>query len=100
MSNSQPSPVDNPSHAGTPSSGPDSKRAAVQFELVLLGIVVVSVLLRIWMSVQVVASDPFAFDPPDVTDMATYHALSRAILHGRSPAEYMYLRHLLKILQV
>lgn len=76
--------------ADHPSAGPDPKRAAVRFELVLLGIAVVSVLLRIWMSVQVAATDPFAFDPPDVTDMATYHALSRSILNGVFPAEFVY----------
>ena len=82
MSGADPSPTASPSPVGEPPAGPDSKRATVRFELILLGIVVVSVLLRIWMSVQVIATDPFAFDPPDVTDMATYHALSRAILHG------------------
>ena len=92
MSGGKPSSAGDPSPAGNPPAGQDPKAraAAVRFELVLLGIVVVSVLLRIWMSVQVVATDPFAFDPPDVTDMATYHALSRAILHGHSPAEYVY----------
>ncbi len=78
------------SPAGKSSAGPDPKRTSVKFELILLGIVVVSVLLRIWMSVQVVATDPFAFDPPDVTDMATYHELSRGILNGKFPAEYVY----------
>lgn len=95
MSEANPSPADitpagKPSPAGTAHTGPDRKHTNVHFELVLLGIVIVSVLLRIWMSVQVVATDPFAFDPPDVTDMATYHALSRAILHGRGPEEFVY----------
>ena len=97
MSKAKPSPADGPSPAGNPSTGnpsagpdPKTKAANVRFELVLLGIVLVSVLLRIWMSVQVVATDPFAFEPPDVTDMATYHELSRSILHGHKPAEYVY----------
>ena len=90
MSKAKSSPADGPSPAGNPPVGADSKHTNVKYELVLLGIVVVSVLLRIWMSVQVVATDPFAFDPPAVTDMATYHELSRAILHGHSPAEYVY----------
>jgi 4-amino-4-deoxy-L-arabinose transferase-like glycosyltransferase len=86
-----PSPASDPSSAGAP-AGPDpkNKAATARFELVLLGIVVVSVLLRIWMSFQVVATDPFAFDPPDVTDMATYHALSRGILNRIFPTEYVY----------
>ena len=78
------------SPAGSPSAGQNPKRTNIKFELALLGIVVVSVLLRIWMSVQVVATDPFAFAPPAVTDMATYQELSRAILHGHGPAEYVY----------
>ena len=92
MNKDKTSPAESPSPSGNPPSGPDpkNKAASVRFELTLLGIAAVSVLLRIWMSVQVVATDPFAFDPPDVTDMATYHTLSRAILHGRSPAEYVY----------
>ena len=90
MSKAKSSPADDPSPAGNPPVGADSRRTNVKFELTLLGIVVVSVLLRIWMSFQVVATDPFAFAPPDVTDMATYHELSRAILHGHSPAEYVY----------
>ena len=92
MSKAHPSPAEGPSPAGDPSARPNPKTRAtnVKFELVLLGIVVVSVLLRIWMSVQVVATDPFAYDPPDVTDMATYHELSRAILRGHRLAEYVY----------
>ena len=92
MSKDRPSPADKPSPVESPSAIPDPKTraATVRFELALLGIVVVSVLLRIWMSVQVVATDSFAYDPPDVTDMATYHALSRAILLGHSPAEFVY----------
>ena len=86
MSKAKPSPADGPSPAESPSAIPDLKTraTAIKFELILLGIVVVSVLLRIWMSVQVVATDPFAVDPPDVTDMATYHALSRGILYHPS----------------
>ena len=57
MSGGRPSPGEKPAN-GNPPAGPDpkTKAAAVHFELVLLGIVVVSVLLRIWMSVQVVAT--------------------------------------------
>ena len=88
MSGARPSGKTSP--ADNPSAGPVPKRATLPFELVLLGIAAVSVLLRIWMSVQVVATDPFAFDPPDVTDMATYHALSRGILNGIFPAEFVY----------
>ena len=90
MSKSKSSLADDPSPAENPPAGADAKRTDIKFELILLGIAVVSVLLRIWMSVQVVATDPFAFDPPDVTDMATYHELSRAILHGHFPAEFVY----------
>ena len=91
----------NPSPAGGLSAespngskpGPDLaalKAKIVRFKRILFGIALVSVILRIWMSVQVVQTDPFAFDPPDVTDMATYHELSRGILHGIFPAEYVY----------
>ena len=60
------------------------------FFLPLALIFLAAVLFRIVMSVQVVATDPFAFDPPDVTDMATYHALSRGILNGVFPSEFVY----------
>ena len=66
------------------------RRDVKTFYLPLALIALAAVLLRIVMSVQVVATDPFAFDPPDVTDMATYHALSRGILNGVFPAEFVY----------
>ena len=66
------------------------RRTARSFPIVLALLALLSVLLRILMSVQVVATDPFAFDPPDVTDMATYHTLSRGILNGVFPAEFVY----------
>ena len=78
------------------SSAPDSGKAFLQrrdvktFFLPLALIALAAVLLHIIMTVQVVATDPFAFDPPDVTDMATYHALSRGILNGVFPAEFVY----------
>ena len=78
--------------AGQP-AGPDLaalKKRIVRFYRNLLGIALVSVLVRIWMSVQVVRTDPFAYAPPDVTDMATYHALSRGILNGVFPSEFAY----------
>lgn len=93
MSEAKPSPAGDQTPAATAPAGPAPKTSAAvrfRFEPVLLLIVVISVLLRIWMSVQVVATDPFAFDPPDVTDMATYHALSRGILNGVFPAEFVY----------
>ena len=78
--------------AETPAPEPDFKRKAIalKFHLVLLAIVVAAVLLRIWMSLQVVATDPFAYNPPAVTDMATYHALSRDILDGNWPEVFVY----------
>ena len=87
-----PVPESAPAAAETPAPAPDFKRRALahKFHLVLLAIVVVTVLLRILMSLQVVATDPFAYNPPDVTDMATYHALSRAILNGQWPEEFVY----------
>ena len=78
------------------SSAPDSGKAFLQrrdvktFFLPLALIALAAVLLHIIMTVQVVATDPFAFDPPDVTDMATYHALSHGILNGVFPAEFVY----------
>ena len=83
----------NPSPAAGQPAGPDLaalKAKVVRFKRILFGIALVSVLLRIWMSVQVVRTDPFAYNPPDVTDMATYHALSRGILNGVFPMEYVY----------
>ena len=66
------------------------RRDVKTFYLPLALIALAAVLLRIVMSVQVVATDPFAFDPPDVTDMATYHTLSHGILNGIFPAEFAY----------
>ena len=69
-------------------SSPDPGKAFLRrrdvktFFLPLALISFAAVLLRIIMSVQVVATDPFAYSPPEVTDMATYHALSRGILNG------------------
>lgn len=91
MSEAKPASAGSPPAAGTSTpAGPAPKHGALRFEPALLLIAVVSVLPRIWMSVQVVATDPFAFDPPAVTDMATYHALSRGILNGVFPAEFVY----------
>ena len=75
-----------------PASGKDflRRRNVRTFFLPLALISFAAVLLRIVMTVQVVATDPFAFAPPDVTDMATYHALSRSILNGVFPAEFVY----------
>ena len=66
------------------------RRNVRTFFLPLALISLAAVLLRVIMSVQVVDTDPFAFAPPDVTDMATYHALSRGILNGVFPAEFVY----------
>ena len=66
------------------------RRGVKSFYLPLALIALAAVLLRIVMSAQVAATDPFASDPPDVTDMATYHALSRGILNGVFPAEFVY----------
>jgi hypothetical protein len=82
--------------AASRSTGPASgggflrRRNVRTFFLPLALISLAAVLLRIVMSAQVVATDPFAFAPPDVTDMATYHALSRGILYGHFPAEFVY----------
>ncbi len=78
------------------STGPASgegflrRRNVKAFFLPLALISLAAVLFRIVMSVQVVHTDPFAYNPPDVTDMATYHALSRGILNGVFPAEFVY----------
>ncbi len=82
--------------AASRSTGPASgkgflrRRNVRTFFLPLALISLAAVLLRVIMSAQVVATDPFAFAPPDVTDMATYHALSRGILYGHFPAEFVY----------
>ncbi len=78
--------------AAKTSSGipPVRRRNTLYFPVVLAILALVAVVLRIVMSVQVVNTDPFAYNPPDVTDMATYHALSRGILNGVFPAEFVY----------
>lgn len=75
-----------------PSSGKASarRRNHLYFPVVLAILALLAVVLRIIMSVEVVHTDPFAYNPPDVTDMATYHALSRGILNGVFPAEFVY----------
>ena len=78
--------------AAVPSSGKASarRRNPLYFPVVLAILALLAVVLRIVMTVEVVRTDPFAYNPPDVTDMATYHALSRGILHGIFPAEFVY----------
>jgi hypothetical protein len=77
--------------APTPAPGKASLHGdSRHFPLLLSLVAVAAVLLRVIMSMQVVATDPFAYDPPDITDMATYHALSRGILNGVFPAEFVY----------
>ncbi|MBR3506672.1 MAG: glycosyltransferase family 39 protein [Lentisphaeria bacterium] len=66
------------------------RRNPLYFPVILALLALTSVVLRIVMSVEVVHTDPFAYNPPDVTDMATYHALSRGILNGVFPAEFVY----------
>ncbi len=66
------------------------RRNHLFFPVVLAILALTAVVLRIVMSVEVVNTDPFAYNPPDVTDMATYHALSRGILNGVFPAEFVY----------
>jgi len=66
------------------------RRNVRSFYLPLALLSLLAVLLRILMSVQVVSTDPSAYNPPDVTDMATYHMLSRGILNGVFPAEFVY----------
>ena len=66
------------------------RRNHLYFPVVLAILALLAVVLRIIMSVEVVHTDPFAYNPPDVTDMATYHALSRGILNGQFPAEFVY----------
>ena len=78
--------------APAPASGKAKKRRRnhLYFPVVLALLALTAVVLRIIMSVEVVNTDPFAYNPPDVTDMATYHALSRGILNGHFPAEFVY----------
>ena len=78
--------------ASVPSSGKASarRRNHLYFPVVLTLLALLAVVLRIIMTVEVVHTDPFAYNPPDVTDMATYHALSRGILNGQFPAEFVY----------
>ena len=79
--------------ARVPSSGSRGflrRRTVKTFHLPLAILALTATVLRIIMSVQVVSTDPFAYDPPAVTDMATYHWLSRRILNGHFPAEFVY----------
>ena len=66
------------------------RRNVKTFYLPLALLTLTAVVLRIVMTVQVVSTDPFAYDPPAVTDMATYHMLSRGILNGHFPEEFVY----------
>ena len=66
------------------------RRNVKTFYLPLALLTLAAVVLRIIMSVQVVSTDPFAYNPPAVTDMATYHMLSRGILNGHFPEEFVY----------
>ena len=79
--------------ARVPSSGSRDfprRRNVKTFYLPLAILALTATVLRIVMTAQVVATDPFAYDPPAVTDMATYHTLSRGILNGHFPAEFVY----------
>ena len=79
--------------ARAPSSGSKDfprRRNVRTFYLPLALLALAATVLRIVMSAQVVSTDPFAYAPPAVTDMATYHMLSRGILNGRFPAEFVY----------
>ena len=73
-----------------PGKAVSRRRTHLYFPVVLAILALLAVVLRIVMTVEVVNTDPFAYNPPDVTDMATYHALSRGILHGVFPAEFVY----------
>ena len=75
---------------GTECGNLPRRRTARSFPVQLGLIALVAVLLRIVMSWQVVSTDPFAYNPPDITDMATYHAISRGILNGVFPGEFVY----------
>lgn len=66
------------------------RRNHLYFPVILAILALTAVVLRIVMTVEVVRTDPFAYNPPDVTDMATYHALSRGILNGVFPSEFVY----------
>ena len=69
--------------ASVPSSGNTiPRRNHLYFPVILALLALLAVVLRIVMTVEVINTDPFAYNPPDVTDMATYHALSRDILNG------------------
>ena len=61
-----------------------------RFLTILAGITVLGLLIRLLVSWQLIGNDPFAYDPPSVTDMATYHQQSDDIRHGIFPKVFYY----------
>ena len=61
-----------------------------KFLLILGSLALLGMLLRFLVSVQLLKNDPFAFAPPDITDIATYHKLSDEICKGKFPDFFYY----------
>lgn len=61
-----------------------------KFFLILGSLALLGMLLRFLVSVQLLKNDPFAFAPPDITDIATYHKLSDEICKGKFPDFFYY----------
>ena len=61
-----------------------------RFLLLLAAVAAAGFLLRLIVGLQLIASDPAAFAPSSVTDMATYKTLSEQILQGIFPNEFYY----------
>lgn len=61
-----------------------------RFYMILGILTLLGMLLRLIVSAQLLKNDPFAFAPPSVTDIATYHKLSDAICEGKFPDFFYY----------
>ena len=67
-----------------------SNRRTRYFLLILACLTLLGLLIRLLVSWQLIGNDPFAYDPPSVTDMATYLQQSREILQGNFPEVFYY----------
>lgn len=61
-----------------------------RFLYLLTAVCIAGFLLRLIAGMQLMSSDPAAFAPSSVTDMATYKTLSEQILQGNFPKEFYY----------
>ena len=61
-----------------------------KFYMILGILTLLGMLLRLIVSYQLLKNDSFAFAPPGITDIATYHKLSDEICRGKFPEFFYY----------